>query len=106
MDLERLKQLAKKVGGVVVVNGENPEFVILTYNKFKELEGVGNSVSITEDAVFFENFEANGVDRDQGEIERLNQEVLALKEEIRQRESAELASSEGEELGISGGVDL
>lgn len=101
MDLEKLKQLAKKVGGIVIINGENPEFVILTYNKFKELDGVGNGVSNVEDAVFFENHETNGLDHDQGEIERLNQEILTLKEEIRQRESAELASSDGEELGIS-----
>lgn len=106
MDLEKLKQLAKKVGGVVVVNGENPEFVILTYNKFQELEGPGNGVNGIENAIFFENPETNGLDRDQGEIERLNREILTLKEEIRQRESAELVSSEGEELGISGRVDL
>lgn len=102
MNLEDLKRLAKKVGGVVVINGDNPEFVILTYDKFKELL-LRESDGIERPA-YVKDRDINGLDQDQSEIERLNQEILVLKEEIRQRESAELALSENEELGVSEAV--
>lgn len=108
MDLERIKQLAKKIGGVFIFNGDQPELIVLTYEKFKELGGFeiggnysGSLVQMTDGVESVaggdaESFTANGLDEDRGEIERLNQEISVLKEEIRQKESAELVTADSE----------
>lgn len=108
VDFRNLKELANKLGGVLVLDNGEPAFVVLSYDKFKALdsdtnfgvdifgagigagEGNGNGPLRQSDS---EAREANGLGDGQNEIERLNQEILALKEEIRQRESAELAST-------------
>ena len=87
MNFTELKALAKKLGGIVVVNGDSPELVILPYNTYRQLEagqpGMG-PLAPTAPA------------EDGAEIERLNREILTLKEEIRQKEEAEMAETEPE----------
>jgi hypothetical protein len=86
MNIDELKNLAKKMGGVVIINNNIPEFVILSYENYRKIEGDKNHP-----------IEKTQIGR-QGEeaqlIERLNKEILALKEEIKQREEEELEREE------------
>jgi hypothetical protein len=78
MDFNQLKDLARKMGGILVMNGNNPEFVIMPYDKYQKSEvaqpGATGLVCEEENSV----------------IEKLNKEISALKEEIRQKEEAEI----------------
>jgi len=89
MSFDQLKKLAKKLGGILVLNGNEPEFVILPYEQFQKTDGTINSNNSNE---------SPGEQEDEKTIEKLNQEILALKEEIHQKESAELIEdAEGKE---------
>ena len=88
MDFNQLKKLVKKLGGILVLNGNEPEFVILSYDQYEKINGATEN---TEDGQ--EKQEQN----EEKTIEKLNQEILALKEEIRQKESAELVENTEEE---------
>lgn len=68
----------------MVLNGNEPEFIILSYDRYKKID---ETVSDKEDSG----------ESEEETIEKLNREILALKEEIRQKESAELTESAGEE---------
>jgi len=109
MNLELIKQLAKKIGGVLIFNKDRPELVVLTYEKFKDLESrhddnyLGSMMAGDSENAGISG--TNGLG-DQSEIKRLNQEVLALKEEIRQREATELTSVESEDQNPESFVDL
>lgn len=70
MDFGKLKALAKQLGGILVMQGNEPELVILPYEKYMEepAKGIGGSAS------------PNG-----GEahlIDQLNSEISALQKEI------------------------
>ena len=110
MDFSRLKELVKRLGGVLVLNGDEPEFVILSYRQYEKIEA-GEEVRLsTGSKTHNGSAETNGlakavVDRDisddddndedeRGFVERLNHEILALKEEIRLKEEAELVANE------------
>ena len=86
MDFKELKELAKKLGGIVVMNGSTPELVILSYESYKKLE---NTTVPAGHPAGGENTE---------EVEKLNQEILGLKEEIRQKEETELLGVTGTEV--------
>ena len=88
MDLKQLKELAKKLGGILVMDGGLPEFVVLSYQRYSELEE-GGRPSVSAGAS-----PAQSVSEDQL-IDKLNTEIAALKEEIRQKEEAELVGQEG-----------
>ncbi len=70
MNFEELKKLVRRFGSVVLLNDDKPEFVILPYEKV-EIESETEKV---EDQY------------EQQEIERLNNEILALREELAQKE--------------------
>ena len=96
MDFKQLKKLAKKLGGILVLDGNEPEFVILPYDQYeKESDAPDNSGE-----------DVNGPDEEEKTIEKLNQEILALKEEIRQKESAELIENTEEEEPIAEVIDF
>ena len=78
MNFNELKELVRKMGGILVMNGNNPEFVIMPYDKYQKDE---NTQPETSGRVCEEENVA---------IEKLNKEISALKEEIRQKEEAEL----------------
>ncbi len=85
------------------MDGNQPEFVIMPYSKFEKMDNQVNSEDITEDTKK-ESLDAEA-------LERLNQEIIALKEEIRQKESAELLiddNPENRQLGEEneGVIDL
>ncbi len=79
MDFSKLKNMAKSLGGILVVNGNDPDLVILSYDKFEVLEAKPSNVAIRQ---------ADSHKEDEM-IDLLNKEILALKEEIRQKELAE-----------------
>ncbi len=97
MKFDQLKEIAKKLGGVLVLNGDEPEFVILSYDQYEKQSDALNSP--------VENSEERGQDEEKT-IDKLNQEILALKEEIRQKESAELIEKTGEEEPIAEVIDF
>ena len=110
MDFSRLKELVKRLGGVLVLNGDEPEFVILSYRQYEKIEAGEEVRFSTGSKTHNGSAETNGlakavVDRDisddddndedeRGFVERLNHEILALKEEIRLKEEAELVANE------------
>ena len=69
MNFDELKKLVRRVGSVVFFDGNNPELVVLPYDK----AGIGSS-------------EESENQYEQQEIERLNNEILAVREELSQRE--------------------
>ncbi|MFH1769108.1 MAG: hypothetical protein ABH833_00380 [Parcubacteria group bacterium] len=117
MDFNKLKEFAKKFGGVLVMNGNEPDFVVMDYNRYLELErGASHGNNVIDkgndniDAVF-EQFEPEhsepehhepaepkliadtpmfdrGSEGDQGLIDNLNKEIQALNEEIKDREKS------------------
>lgn len=90
MDFNQLKKLVKKLGGILVLDGNEPEFVILPYDQYEKESGASDNPR--------EGTREGGEDKEKT-IDKLNEEILALKEEIRQKESAELAENiEEEEL--------
>jgi hypothetical protein len=84
MNFDQLKKLVKKLGGILVLNGNEPEFVILSFDQYQKTDG-----AVSDEREVFEGPDFEGPD-DEKTIEKLNREILALKEEIRQKESAEL----------------
>ena len=70
-DFEKLKTLARRLGGILVMQGDEPEFVILSYDKYAPEQ----DVPMRRD--------------DDQAIDQLNKEISALKEEIRQKEASE-----------------
>lgn len=81
----------------MVLNGDKPEFVILSYDQYEKTDGAT------------ENTEDGQEKQEQDEektIEKLNQEILALKKEIRQKESAELVENTKEEEPTTDVIDF
>lgn len=102
MNIKELEKLAMQFGSVVVLEDEKPAFVVLPFEKYQALqekennEGkeilvkhfsrLGGNGSVL--AEFAANRqapeEANAVSNENSEdLERLNKEILALKEEVR-----------------------
>jgi len=78
MDFTKLKEIAKRLGGILVMEGNEPEFVIMSYDRFDSLDQAPQSVPISQT-----------VSEDDQLIDALNKEIMALKEEIRQKELSE-----------------
>lgn len=104
MDFNRLKELTKKLGGILVLDGNEPEFVILPYGRYEKIEA-GEDVPISNKNPD-ERPDFNGAADDEKTVEKLNQEIMALKEEIRHRESAELLQNTEPAQEFSEAVDL
>ncbi len=69
------------------MNGNSPEFVVLAYDQYQKLTGGGQGERRA-------NPNPNRLTPEEEEtVEKLNKEILALKEEIRQKEEAELAQA-------------
>ena len=96
MDFNQLKKLARKLGGILVLDGNEPEFVILPYGQYEKENGAPDDSG--------EN--TKEPEEEEKTIEKLNQEILAIKEEIRQKESAELTESTGEEEPTAEVIDF
>ena len=90
MDFLKLKQLVRKLGGLLVLDGDEPAFVVLSYDKYQKMD-LGEEIPVSSRNGF------NGLDEtivngfsnsEEVTVEKLNQEILVLKEEIRQKEEA------------------
>ena len=77
MDFSKLKEIAKRLGGILVMQGNDPEFVVMSYDRFNALEEGAQSIPVSQIHPEEEQM-----------IDALNKEILALKEEIRQKESS------------------
>lgn len=95
MNFEQLKRLVRKLGGVLVLNGNEPEFVILSYDQYAKEDDATSDIE-----------ESSGGQEDEKTIERLNQEILALKDEIRQKEAAELVENVEEKEPVADVIDF
>ncbi|OHB19880.1 MAG: hypothetical protein A3D40_01685 [Parcubacteria group bacterium RIFCSPHIGHO2_02_FULL_40_12] len=82
-----LQELISTLGGLLIVENGRPEFVVLTYDKYKGLiiPATLNSGVIHKNIDNFDNFDK---DKDSNEeiIDRLNKEISALKEQVAERE--------------------
>ena len=97
MDFNQLKKLVKKLGGILVLNGDEPEFVILSYDQYEKTDRAAENTE--------EGPERQKQDEEKT-IEKLNREILALKEEIRQKESAELVENTEESEPAASVIDF
>jgi len=82
MDIKELQQLANIIGGVVVIENDQPAFVVLPYKKLffnQEKPGVK---PIAQGLVSEYSPEIEEEDK----FDRLNKEILLLKDEIEKKE--------------------
>lgn len=106
MDFNKLKEVAKKLGGILVMSGDEPDFVILDYKNYEALIKGGSAQSIDPSPVSSSFTDSQPEPRLVGDsapvsptqpssvtqedpvlIENLNKEIQALNEEIKQSES-------------------
>lgn len=118
MDFNRLKTLVRKLGGLLVLEGGEPELVILPYEKYQKLEtellffaSDASDAKSTEATPAFSRDGLNSLTENNGgeeqeTMDKLNQEILVLKEEIRQKEASELLSDVESAEVVAQGVDL
>lgn len=104
MDFEQLKKLVKKLGGILVLDGNKPEFVLLSYDQYKKMDMAAGDGEVPISQEEPERQEEQP--EDEKTIEKLNREILALKEEIHQKESAELVENTGEEEPVAEVIDF
>ncbi|MEK7583082.1 MAG: hypothetical protein AAB483_01595 [Patescibacteria group bacterium] len=94
MDFTKLKEIAKRLGGILIMQGNEPELVILSYEKFSALEtpiSPAGGPPAHEHPTHTDLIASQNSKREEELMDTLNKEILALKEEIRQKETAELA---------------
>ncbi len=72
---DELKNLVNQVGAIVLVENDQPKFIVLPYDKFR--------LVIHKDIDNSENFDKNNSEEI---IDRLNKEILALKAEVTEKE--------------------
>ena len=101
MDIKELKKLIKSSTSVLVLDDGQPSFVLLGYDMYKDLvsgKNIEKEVKITQSSnnsrTNIMNEVSQNHERESEILERLNKDILALKNQI-----------EMEERGISGGVD-
>jgi PHD/YefM family antitoxin component YafN of YafNO toxin-antitoxin module len=102
MNIEELKKLVKGSTAVLVLDNGEPSFVILNYNMYKDLVLQESAKEIKINHLSKDNpaLVANGISGDQAKsvlpqggldteseiLERINKDILALKEEIEKEE--------------------
>ena len=73
---QELKKLVSELGTLVVIEENQPKFIVMSYDKFKGLvihKNIDNSGN-------FDKYSSEEV------IDRLNSEILALKEQVAEKE--------------------
>ncbi len=96
MNLTGLKELIKKFGAIVIMNGTEPEYVIMPYAHYATLEN-GAAIPLAEPQArggmkpLFpaQEVKPSAIEQTDEErvVEMLNKEIMALKEELLQREA-------------------
>lgn len=94
MDLKELKNLVKNSGAVLVMDNNEPSLVVMDYQTYKNIVNNEQSAKVQ---VRHESHESNGIaaktnprEEELEILERINKEILALKDEI-EREEKNLA---------------
>lgn len=75
---EELKNLVSQLGSLVVVENNQPRFIVMTYDKFNSV--IHKSVDNSSD------FDKNRNEENEEIIDRLNEEILVLKEQVAEKE--------------------
>lgn len=75
---EELKNLVSQLGSLAVVENNQPRFIIMTYDKFNSV--IHKSVDNSSD------FDKNRNEESEEIIDRLNEEIFALKEQVSEKE--------------------
>ena len=93
------------------MDGNEPQFVMLPYENYEKIETgenvpIANSSVDNPEAVIAEPVIETYESYDQKTVDRLNQEIMSLKEEIRQKEAAELLEGNEEAESLAETVDL
>jgi hypothetical protein len=84
MDFEKLKKLAAETNGLVIMNGETPELVVLPYKDYQELlHGPAKEEGSKEN---IEEVLQKEQEHDDQLIESLNQEIEALRDKMTETE--------------------
>jgi hypothetical protein len=95
MDISELKKLVKSSTAVLVLDNGEPSFVILNYNMYKDLvlQEPVKEVKISHAPKENTSHTGNGLIKDETKpdmevevLERINKDILALKEEIEKEE--------------------
>lgn len=73
---EELKNLVNHIGAIVVVEDGQPKFIVVSYDRFKDLFIHKN----------IDNSENSSNDINEELLERLNNEISALKTEVAEKE--------------------
>ena len=100
MDINELKKLIKNSVAVLVLDSGQPSFVVMDYKMYKDLvsDRIGEKeVKITREQYVNNGFNGYGHsshERDIEVLERLNKEILALKNQIESEEKELVGFSE------------
>lgn len=73
---DELKNLVNRIGAIVVVEGTQPKYIVVSYDRFKDLF-IHKNVDTNEDL-------SNDINEEI--IERLNSDISALKDEVAEKE--------------------
>ncbi|HEY4484644.1 MAG TPA: hypothetical protein VI978_02895 [Candidatus Paceibacterota bacterium] len=91
MNLDEIKKIVKDLGSAIIFDQDGPKVVCLSYEKFSEMFGQ-NQNREPEQKIRLNLYE-NAYKNDTSDIEvieRLNQDIAILKEEIRKKELQEM----------------
>lgn len=95
-DMQKLKDIAKRLGGILVMNGDEPELVIMSYEQFEsqktEPSHAPEEVPVHQHETHADLIASQNSRQEEELIDTLNNEILGLKEEIRQKETAEIST--------------
>lgn len=90
MDINELKKLIKNSTAVLVLENNEPSFVIMNYKTYNNL-----AVEETKKEIIISHSTSNGspikINQKEGELEildRINKEILSLKDEIEREEKS------------------
>ncbi len=85
---EELKNLILQFGTLVIVENNQPKFVILSYEKFKgvihkSIDNLPNFDKYNSERINIPEYQEQA---DEEAMDRLNREILALKEQVAEKE--------------------
>ena len=98
---KELKNLVSQFGTIVVIENDVPRFVVMTYDKFDAAlsatgshaqrdrvihKNIDNSGDIAQDSNETLSVSNSHAQRDEEMADRLNKEILALKEQVAEKE--------------------
>ena len=97
MLIDELKNLVSRIGSLVWVENNQPRFIVMTYDKFnsvihKSIDNPTGSLSTLSENRSVDNSDNFDKDINEGIIDRLNEEILVLKEQVAEKEK-ELAGN-------------